>query len=236
MRSNSLHLRFPFLDYLVGSHSIWNRQRHLELSDRYNALLEAKKDILPLSPCYLNSQLHDSKVHSIEDKGRDLTIWLDDIRASDFIYSLCNALVPRVPYREEVFPLGIAFQGVENLSISRINRNDKILGVSKSKYLPMLRYFLYDEALVIEPTKVRIGLVFVTARSYLCSKSQLLLEVTCKSMGFVEKQTECFRRSFPESCCPLFDAFMDARHGGETFEDGKDVEFIEKHRGSGLAL
>lgn len=236
MRSNSLQLRFPFLDYLVGSHSIWNRQRLLEFSDRYNALLEAKKDILPLGPCYLNSRLHDSRVHSVESKGRDLTIWLDDIRASDFSYTLCDALVPRIPYREEVFPLAIAFQGVERLSISRINRNGKILGVSKSKYLPKLRYLIYDEALAIEPGKIQIGILFATRARYLWSKSQLLLEVTCKSMGFVEKQKECFQQGFPESCYPLFDAFMEVRHGGETFDDTKDVEFIEKHRRGGLAL
>lgn len=196
-------------------------------------MLENKRDLLPLGSLYLNSKQHDSWVQSIEDEGRRVTIWVNDCQAHCFADALCEAFGIRVPYRRRELLVGIVLHEVQSLSVSRINRNEKILGVSKRKYLPGVKQILYDEVLVIEPAKVQMGILFATRARYPWSKSQLLLEATCKSMEFVEKQRECFRRSFSESCYPLFDAFMEARHGGQAFDFAASVAFIEKHRKDG---
>ncbi len=236
MNSNYFHHRFPLLDSLIctpGNNWEYDEVQVKQLSDDYKELIENRKNILPQGHAYLNSRLHDSWVESAEQNENGITILLKDFQSHCFSDAICDEHKENVPHKKRVFPIGLHFSEIQSYSISRINKNNKIIPLSRKRYLSKFSEFLFDEALLIEPGNIDIGILFLSDCHAFSNKSTLLLHIRSKNLNFTNNQREAFQKMFPEKYHYLFDAFWKKRIEGKPFDYSESIKFIKENRTNG---
>ncbi len=195
---------------------------------RYDALLDEAKGFLPHGKLYLNSALHDARVTAIDWERHSATIWINDYPTHCFCHALGTHFQEKALNWDTVLPLGIRFHDVSILTVSRISRNDKILPLSKTRHLPSTSEVLEDEARILRADGIELGMLFDAYRRRKTNKGNLLFEVSCRHMEFIELQRERFTYLLGGKYLDHFDAFWEARCTGVRFDFSGSLEFIEQ--------
>lgn len=172
---------------------------------------------------YLNSIQHDAPITSVERSKRDFTIWMDDDQVSALSSTLEAISSGRLEIARGLYPVGFRFCDVSSISISRINRNDKILPLSVPKYLPQLNEFYYDEVTSISPECFSMGMQILTRGCRGSYIDPLLVEVKCRKLEFVEGQRVPFEALYGNQYPGLFDAFEVERRAKRRYFDSCTV-------------
>ena len=236
MNSNYFHKNFPLLYAYIGTEGNqyeYNEDKIGILSDKYCNLLNSKCEFFPNGSVYLNSKLHDSWVNSIEETGNNITIWLNDFQTHCFSDAICDVYKENIPHKKRIFPIGIQLNEIKASNISWINKNNKLIPLNQKKYLSKLSEILFDEAISIEPNKIKMGFLFMTNCHSFSNKSTVLFQVECESMTFIDNQKESFINLFSGNYTQLFENFWEKRLEGENFDYSNSLELIKKTEQSG---
>jgi hypothetical protein len=217
--NNRFSERYPLL-HRVTLPQAWNveanEQRECNAQfNRVEKLLREARELLPLASMFLNSRQHDAQLIAVERTATDITIWMEDFQLHCLSAALETIPTGRLQNSRGRFPIGFKFCGLSSLSMSRINQNDKILPLAVSRYLPRLNEFLYDEVTRVSPDCVSIGML-ILANCQKRAEVDLLVEVECRKLEFIERQRSPFEALYSDQYPGLFDAFQ--------------LERCEKHR------
>ena len=222
--------KYPLLDSLIcykGNNWEDDEDKIKLLGEQYSAFIESKARMFPNIQLYLDSRLHDSWVQSIEFNGFDLIISLNEFSTHCFSDALSEKFSLNIPHKKRIFPVCLRFQEIKHYSISWLNRNGKILALSKEKYVPKLSEFLYDQATVLETGDIRIGFLFWSRIKG--NKSYLLLQIESKDFQIEEFQRQAFLNLYGERHIKLFDTFWKEKQKGVYFDFSSALDFINKN-------
>jgi hypothetical protein len=222
--NNTLGKRFPVISILsgIGLPSYDNSLSAL-LINRHSLFVNSKGDDFHNVHLYLNSALHDSIVTSVSYDKDVLSISLDDFSTHCF----CNALVKiskmSMVHAKRICPVMLKFDKIRECSLAYINRNNKLIQLSKAKHLHKISSYLYDQVIKLEPDSIFIGILFWATS---LRKRYLLLQIKCKRLTIVELQRKAFLELFGDKFIDLYDRYWKQRQKGVLFDYGKSAQFI----------
>ncbi len=228
MISNLFSLQYPLMSRCFEEDP--DEDKILAASNNYTELLLANKDHLPNGTIYLHDRLHDSQVLSIAHIDDNLNIWLNDFSTHCFADAFVDVFMVQVPHSKRVFPICLQFTNVKKYSISRINRNGKIIPLKPEKYFQHLNEFLYDEATCISENWVSLGMLFWNKRTNDWKKKRLLLKIDCGHLMIKEDQRDVFMRLFGADKINIFDAFWIERRNGIYFDYSSAFDFVIRYK------
>ena len=122
----------------------------------------------------------------------------------------------------------LKFLNLHHLSISRINANNKIIPLSKQKFIPELSEYLYDQIIFAEVGRIAAGILFYTGLPG--NKSYLLLELCCEEIEIIEAQREAFHTLFNGNYIKIFDLYWEKKQAGNYFDYSVAKRLIEENR------
>lgn len=184
---------------------------------RYDNMLQAAREFLPHGNLFLNSALNHVRVTEIEWDRKSATIWYDDKPMRCFYQFFSTYFKVQVEHWDAAIPLGMRFQDVVDLTVSRISSNNKILPLKKARYLPLLSDLLVDEARLLSGNRVELGMLF-RCNSLRRDRYLLLVEVACGRIEFMEHRRDHFVSKLGERRLEPFDKFWEARVNGSWFD------------------
>ncbi len=206
----------------------WNEEEDIRESERiaeeYKDFIGKSKQHLKLVERYFNSRLHDSWVIGIEVEKLNIRIMLNDFMAHCFSDALEDTLKLGTKHRDRKFPVELIIEGVKYWNLFGLNRNGKMLPLSKDRYLKTLHEFLYDELKIISEEEVFGGLLF-SSDSY---RSSILFEFRAEGIGFVEGQEKAFTEIFGHENIKYWEHFWKKRCDGEHFDYSMSIEEIKR--------
>ncbi|MDH3349808.1 MAG: hypothetical protein OEM02_17100 [Desulfobulbaceae bacterium] len=156
---------------------------------------------------YFGSILHDSPIIQICNDKDLLQIKVNDYQCFDFASETCHAFGIKVPRKKLIFPLTLKFHHPK-IQLSRINKNDKLIYVNKTKYIPKLAYWLHDEFQFISEKNIKVG-ILAEKRPCKGNKGELLLEVDSSSIEAHEEQKESYLNIFGKAYLQYWNRFRE---------------------------
>ncbi len=230
---NQFNIKYPLLDALFfhkGNNwgKGYNARQVQELSENYSAFLSTSDGLSGLAKVYFGSHLHDSWVKAINYQDRKLEIKFNEFTSHCFVDAICDEFNLNIPHKKRILPVTLNFLNLHHLSISRINGNNKIIPLSKQKFIPELSEYLYDQIIFAEAGRIAAGILFYTGLPG--NKSYLLLELCCEEIEIIEAQREAFHTLFNGNYIKIFDLYWEKKQAGNYFDYSVAKRLIEENR------
>lgn len=206
----------------------WNIEEDVKESERlwdtYQKFIQSKSVIIPKINIYLGSKLHDSWVLNVSNTDKKIDITLNDFSAHCFTDALCNSFKLNVPHKRRKLVINISLENIFEWNLSHLNRIGKILPVSRSRYLPTIHEYLYDELKIVDENNIS-GAILFTSDSF---KNTLLLEFSTKCIKIDEKQEQSFRDLFKEEMMDYWKYYREKKYQGEYFDYSSSIEKLKE--------
>jgi len=231
--NNQFNIKYPLLDALIfhkGNNwgEKYDERQTQELSKKHSALVSSSTGLSALAKVYFGSRLHDSWIEGINYQNRKLEIKFNEFTSHCFVDAICDEFELNIPHKNRVIPVTLSFLNLHHLSISRINGNNKIIPLSKQKFIPKLSEYLYDQIIFAESGKIVAGILFYTGLKG--NKSYLLLELCCEEVEIIEAQREAFHKLLKGNYVEIFDLYWKKKQVGNYFDYSVAKKLIEENR------
>ncbi len=228
---NIFKKKYPVLDsqiYFKGNKhgKNYTDDQREKLSESYLAFVASKNEIVNNISNYFGGVLHDSWVTKVCHENNSLSISLNDFSAHCFSDAICENFKVNIPHKKRILPVEIKFSRINNISISWVNNNSKILNLKKERFIPKLSEYLFDEIKILERNRIELGMLFWSGLSG--NKSTVLLQVECKKLEIIESQRQAFKVLFQGEYLNLFDKYWKQRERGNVFCYSTSLQLINE--------
>ncbi|MCF7955930.1 MAG: hypothetical protein K9M75_09030 [Phycisphaerae bacterium] len=223
---SKLYSKYPLLNYSLSDYNqdaydniavpLWKKEKEL---------LTTNQSFLPSIERYLQSGLHDSEMISFAYNYQTVTINFDEVQCSDFYWAFTDIM--KLPGIIPVFPVSLIFHNIRNFTAYKVNRNNKLLPVSKNKWLPRIYDYQTEHVIDVTPSSISIAIVVSSKYKYNC---YIVLEIEAERLEIKENQREVFKEHLGEKHLPIIDKFIKEMDNGKRFYDCSVAEaFIKKN-------